>query len=182
MTRWYLSDIAQAVDGVILTADTAFEGVSIDSRTIKSGELFIALQGDNFDEDKWKTFKKYIIGSGAKAGTDLAGHTGDYFLCPYGEIIKEGADADNPEGTSWSYQWLVTESDTGRIHDDPAGKLWKIGFGTGVVTELPSETFIPSTWDTFFAVSVMDKKDTNIIKQCYQYLKSLSAFDDATDL
>ena len=136
----------------------------------------------DFDEDKWKTFKKYIIGSGAKAVTVLAGHTGDYFLCPYGEIIKEGADADNPEGTSWSYQWLVTESDTGRIHDDPAGKLWKIGFGTGVVTELPSETFIPSTWDTFFAVSVIDKKDTNIITQCYQYLKSLSAFDDATDL
>jgi UDP-N-acetylmuramoyl-tripeptide--D-alanyl-D-alanine ligase len=53
MNRWYLSDIAEALGGVILTADTAFEGASIDSRTIKRGELFIALKGENFDGNEF---------------------------------------------------------------------------------------------------------------------------------
>jgi UDP-N-acetylmuramoyl-tripeptide--D-alanyl-D-alanine ligase len=64
MNRWYLSDIAQALDGVVLTADTAFAGASIDSRTIKSGEIFIALQGDNFDGNN---FTEQVEHKGAAA-------------------------------------------------------------------------------------------------------------------
>ncbi len=48
-----LGDILKATNGRLAdnekSADTAFSGISIDSRTIKNGELFIALKGDRFD-------------------------------------------------------------------------------------------------------------------------------------
>jgi UDP-N-acetylmuramoyl-tripeptide--D-alanyl-D-alanine ligase len=50
MTRYTLSEILKASSGRLLLkgADT-FTGISIDSRTIQDGELFIALQGESFD-------------------------------------------------------------------------------------------------------------------------------------
>lgn len=43
-------DIIKATGGsIIIKGNTEFTGVSIDSRTIKRGELFIALKGDRFD-------------------------------------------------------------------------------------------------------------------------------------
>lgn len=45
-----IKDIIKATGGSIaVEGNTKFAGVSIDSRTIKSGELFIALKGDRFD-------------------------------------------------------------------------------------------------------------------------------------
>lgn len=45
-----IKDIVEATDGrIISTFANDFSGVSIDSRTIKQGELFIALKGDRFD-------------------------------------------------------------------------------------------------------------------------------------
>ena len=49
MNRWYLSDIEKPVSGTILASDAAFEGVSIDSRSIRAGKLFVALVGDRFE-------------------------------------------------------------------------------------------------------------------------------------
>lgn len=40
---------AKTVQGTLLGADAQFRGVSTDTRSIKPGELFIALQGPNFD-------------------------------------------------------------------------------------------------------------------------------------
>jgi UDP-N-acetylmuramoyl-tripeptide--D-alanyl-D-alanine ligase len=46
-----LQDILDATGGRLIRGnlDTAFEGISIDSRTIKRGELFLALRGVRFD-------------------------------------------------------------------------------------------------------------------------------------
>jgi len=45
---WIAGDLAAATGGT-LTRDFAAAGVSIDSRTVTAGDLFIALQGPNFD-------------------------------------------------------------------------------------------------------------------------------------
>lgn len=44
-----LLDAAGAMAGTLVGANTAFSGVSTDSRAIAAGELFIALRGENFD-------------------------------------------------------------------------------------------------------------------------------------
>jgi len=44
-----LSQAALSMQGVLHGADRPFEGVSTDTRTIRDGQLFFALQGPNFD-------------------------------------------------------------------------------------------------------------------------------------
>lgn len=44
-----LSDVAAPLGGQVLSADCSFDGVSIDSRAIAPGQLFVALAGPNFD-------------------------------------------------------------------------------------------------------------------------------------
>jgi len=44
-----LSVAAEYANGNLVGADRLFEGVSTDSRSIRTGELFVALQGPNFD-------------------------------------------------------------------------------------------------------------------------------------
>ncbi|RON09303.1 UDP-N-acetylmuramoyl-tripeptide--D-alanyl-D-alanine ligase [Pseudomonas brassicacearum] len=44
-----LSEVAGPLAGRVLAADCSFDGVSIDSRAIKPGQLFVALTGPRFD-------------------------------------------------------------------------------------------------------------------------------------
>ena len=44
-----LSTAARFADGTLHGNDRAFNGVSIDTRTLQSDELFVALSGPNFD-------------------------------------------------------------------------------------------------------------------------------------
>src|SRR5437879_5898361 len=44
-----LSQAAHAVDARLLGSDLEFEAVSIDSRTVRRGDIFIALRGERFD-------------------------------------------------------------------------------------------------------------------------------------
>ncbi|MDJ0955437.1 MAG: UDP-N-acetylmuramoyl-tripeptide--D-alanyl-D-alanine ligase [Arenicellales bacterium] len=44
-----LHELASAVDGELLGSDGVFKGVSTDTRTIQDGDLFVALEGPNFD-------------------------------------------------------------------------------------------------------------------------------------
>ncbi len=48
---FHLADLANAIPHALLLGDggTRWEHISLDSRTIKSGELFIALKGENYD-------------------------------------------------------------------------------------------------------------------------------------
>lgn len=48
-----LSSAAAAMHGSLLGADRVFDGVSTDTRTISRGQLFFALQGPNFDGEKF---------------------------------------------------------------------------------------------------------------------------------
>lgn len=67
----HIKDIINATGAKkVFAVDTAFTGLSIDSRTIKDGELFVALKGDTFDghdfiEDALK------IGGGAIVNEDF---------------------------------------------------------------------------------------------------------------
>lgn len=59
-----LAVAAETMQGVLHGSDRAFEGLSTDSRTIREGELFIALSGPNFDGNK---FVGQAHGKGAAA-------------------------------------------------------------------------------------------------------------------
>jgi len=49
MSELRLTDAAVAFGGTLLNPDCTFNNVSIDSRTIAKGELFVALKGERFD-------------------------------------------------------------------------------------------------------------------------------------
>jgi UDP-N-acetylmuramoyl-tripeptide--D-alanyl-D-alanine ligase len=51
MHSWRIADLVQITHGTLLRGDDQQQvhGVSIDSRTVQAGELFIALQGERFD-------------------------------------------------------------------------------------------------------------------------------------
>ncbi len=58
------SEIASAVQGQLIGSDVAIDSVSTDSRQIAAGDLFIALQGPNFDGHK---FAEEVVNKGACA-------------------------------------------------------------------------------------------------------------------
>lgn len=49
LNNWRLSQVSEALGAQLLGADVAFSGVSTDSRTLKAGDLFVALSGPQFD-------------------------------------------------------------------------------------------------------------------------------------
>ena len=59
-----LMEAALATGGTALHGNPRIEGVSTDTRTIASGELFIALKGENFDGHE---FVEAAAGRGAAA-------------------------------------------------------------------------------------------------------------------
>ena len=59
-----LMEAAFATGGTALNGDPHIEGVSTDTRTLASGELFIALRGDRFDGHE---FIEAAAGRGAAA-------------------------------------------------------------------------------------------------------------------
>ena len=68
-----LAVAAEAMDGELHGADHGFDGISIDSRSIRKGELFFALSGPNFDGGE---FVSDAAGKGA-AGAVVAQPAGD---------------------------------------------------------------------------------------------------------
>ena len=49
MISMNLSEASEAINGQLIGPDRRFEGVSTDTRTLRVGELFFALQGESFD-------------------------------------------------------------------------------------------------------------------------------------
>jgi len=72
-TEW----IAAAIAGAIVAGDRrrAFTGVSIDTRTLKRGDLFIAIRGDRFDG---ADFAPAAIEAGAAGIVVLRGRSSSY--------------------------------------------------------------------------------------------------------
>jgi UDP-N-acetylmuramoyl-tripeptide--D-alanyl-D-alanine ligase len=70
---WSAADIAAAVSGK-LTIDFAVTGVSIDSRNLEPGDLFVALQGPSFDGNDFAASALQLGAAGAlihRRGKDL---------------------------------------------------------------------------------------------------------------
>jgi UDP-N-acetylmuramoyl-tripeptide--D-alanyl-D-alanine ligase len=59
-----LSEATKAMQATLLGADVAFNSVGTDSRNVTKGQLFVALQGDNFDGHRFAT---QAIAQGAAA-------------------------------------------------------------------------------------------------------------------
>ncbi|HNP36557.1 MAG TPA: UDP-N-acetylmuramoyl-tripeptide--D-alanyl-D-alanine ligase [Woeseiaceae bacterium] len=76
-----LSAAAEFVNGTLLGTDRLFDGVCTDTRSLKSGELFVALKGPNFDGADYVQAAAYSGAAGAlvaqKTGDDLAQITVD---------------------------------------------------------------------------------------------------------
>ena len=60
-----LSFAAEAMNGKLHGADASFEGVSTDTRSIREGELFVALAGPNFDGGKFVSHARSKGAAGA---------------------------------------------------------------------------------------------------------------------
>jgi len=61
MSMGTLHMVADAVNGTLIGADRAFDSICTDTRTLQEGQLFFALQGDNFDAEQF-------IGQAAELG------------------------------------------------------------------------------------------------------------------
>jgi UDP-N-acetylmuramoyl-tripeptide--D-alanyl-D-alanine ligase len=59
-----LADISASITGSRMTQDVVFAGVSIDSRSVQPGSLFVALRGENFDAHD---FLIQVVAAGAVA-------------------------------------------------------------------------------------------------------------------
>ena len=96
-----LQELAKAVDGELHGIDVVFTGVSTDTRTIEDGDLFVALEGPNFDGHVFlpEALNKKAVGAMVSHAvpTDLpqvtvedtrlglgmlAGYWRDKFVCP----------------------------------------------------------------------------------------------------
>ncbi|RIX40999.1 MAG: UDP-N-acetylmuramoyl-tripeptide--D-alanyl-D-alanine ligase [Rhodocyclales bacterium GT-UBC] len=62
--NWLLSQVVAAVNGRLIGADVALNGVSTDTRGVAAGQLFIALRGERFDAHD---FLAPAVASGAAA-------------------------------------------------------------------------------------------------------------------
>lgn len=72
---WSLEDVASELDGVVVGgSDVAITSVSIDSRDIAQGALFVAIDGENFDGHN---FAAAAIDAGAAAAVVEAGRCTD---------------------------------------------------------------------------------------------------------
>lgn len=65
MSTGRLSEVASMVAGTLHGADRSYVGVSTDTRTLKSGELYIALSGPNFDGHEFLARARELGAAGA---------------------------------------------------------------------------------------------------------------------
>ena len=66
-----LSQLGQVTGGILTGDDVAFDGVSIDTRTLTSGALFVALKGPNFDGHDFIEAAKEKGASAAMVSSDI---------------------------------------------------------------------------------------------------------------
>ena len=68
-----LSELARMVDGRLHGVDCVFDGVSTDTRTLRQGELFVALHGPNFDGHDYLDIAQARGAAGALVGREAPG-------------------------------------------------------------------------------------------------------------
>jgi UDP-N-acetylmuramoyl-tripeptide--D-alanyl-D-alanine ligase len=67
-----LADFANSCEGTLKGADRAYTGVSTDTRTLKSGELFVALRGPRFNANDFVAAAASAGAAGAVVDTPVA--------------------------------------------------------------------------------------------------------------
>lgn len=72
MQMMSLQQLATHVNGCHVGDDAGFDAISTDTRTLQTGDLFIALQGDNFDADKFAQYAQEKGAVAAVVSTDIA--------------------------------------------------------------------------------------------------------------
>ena len=68
-----LSAAADSMQGQLLGSDRMFDGVSTDTRTLREGELFVALAGPNFDGGDYVSQAKEKGAAAAVVGSQVEG-------------------------------------------------------------------------------------------------------------
>lgn len=68
-----LAMVAESIHGNLVGADRAFDSVSTDTRTLQPGQLFFALQGENFDAADFVAEAARLGAAGAVVGRSRAG-------------------------------------------------------------------------------------------------------------
>ncbi len=66
-----LSAAAESMQGTLSGTDRVFDGVSTDTRSLKSGELFVALKGPNFDGNSYVKQAMELGAAGAVVSADV---------------------------------------------------------------------------------------------------------------
>jgi len=96
-----LAEVAAATGGRLVGTDATFAGVSIDSRTLTTGELFFALRGERFDGHAF-------IGAAAERGAAAAvvEKTGDCRIPQV--VVKDGVAALAALAQSWRARFEAT--------------------------------------------------------------------------
>jgi UDP-N-acetylmuramoyl-tripeptide--D-alanyl-D-alanine ligase len=96
-----LSTAAKFVDGVLHGDDRSFNGVSTDTRTLLSGELFVALSGPNFDGRDYVDLAKEKGAAGAIVDSVVDGDIAQI-------TVDDTKHALGQLGASWRDQQSVT--------------------------------------------------------------------------
>ena len=112
-----LSAAAASMNGTLHGTDQQFDGVSTDTRTLKRGELFVALQGPNFDGRDYvgQARAKGAVGAVVDALVDDGGAAELAQV-----VVSDSKRALGLLGASWREQ-LGTAVITAGLHGDGDG-------------------------------------------------------------
>jgi UDP-N-acetylmuramoyl-tripeptide--D-alanyl-D-alanine ligase len=113
-----LADFADDCDGTLHGADRDFDGVSTDTRSVRPGELFVALRGPRFDG---AAFVAQALAAGAAGAVVEAGAVGS--------LLAAGGAARGPSGAALP---LVAVADT-QLALQAAASAWRGRFAIPVV-------------------------------------------------
>jgi UDP-N-acetylmuramoyl-tripeptide--D-alanyl-D-alanine ligase len=95
-----LSEYARACGGELAGADRAYGGVSTDTRTLKSGELFVALRGPRFNANDFVAAAESAGAAGAVVDTRIDG--------PLPQIVvRDTQDALTRAAAAWRAQFSI---------------------------------------------------------------------------
>jgi UDP-N-acetylmuramoyl-tripeptide--D-alanyl-D-alanine ligase len=95
-----LSWFTQACGGELLGADRAYQGVSSDTRTIKAGELFVALRGPHFNANEFVAAAAAAGAAGAVVDTRVD--------APIAQIlVGDTLEALQKTATAWRAQFTL---------------------------------------------------------------------------
>lgn len=95
-----LSDYARACGGELAGADRAYTGVSTDTRTLKAGELFVALRGPRFNANDFVAAAESAGAAGAVVDTSVDR--------PIAQIlVRDTQDALTRGAAAWRGQYSI---------------------------------------------------------------------------